>query len=121
MTAPIPRRRRPRLSFLERKWLLTGRPGAIPFLEGGEWARRLWKEYGAIVTERFLARPNHLFRRPLNWWRMERGHDPRPSGMSQFDYLSQRPHLLIEPERRHLARQAHRLDRLRREFDDRSL
>src|SRR5262249_10594796 len=97
MTAPIPRRRRPRLSSLERKWLLTGRPGAIPFLEGGEWARRLWKEYGAIVTERFLARPNHLFRRPLNWWRMERGHDPRPSGMSQFDYLSQRPHLLIEP------------------------
>jgi hypothetical protein len=120
MTTPIPRRRRPKLTFTERRWLLSGKPGAIPFLEGGEWARRLWRDYGAIVTERFLARPHHLFKRPLNWWRMERGHDPRPSAMSEFDYLSQHPHLLIEAERRHLARQAQRLDQLCRELDDRA-
>jgi hypothetical protein len=116
MTTPIPRRRRPRLSFLERRWLLSGQPGCIPFLEGGAWARQLWR---AIITERFLAR-NPLFRRPLNWWRMERGHDPRPPGMSEFDYLSQRPNLLIAAERRLIVRQTHYLDQLRRELDDRA-
>jgi hypothetical protein len=40
MTAPLPRRRRPRLSFLERRWLLSGKPGALPYLEGGKWAQR---------------------------------------------------------------------------------
>ena len=120
MTTPIPRRRRPRLSFTERRWLLSGRPWALPYLEGGRWAQRLWREYGPIVVERFLAQPGHLFKRPVNWWRMERGHDPRPYRMSQFDYLSTRPNLLTAAERRRLGRQEHYLDRLRRELDDRA-
>jgi hypothetical protein len=44
MTTPIPRRRRPRLTFVERRWLLSGQPGCIPYLENGQWALRLWKD-----------------------------------------------------------------------------
>jgi hypothetical protein len=121
MTAPIARRRRPRLSFLERRWLLSGKPGCVPFLENGEWARSLWKEYGELITERFLAKPGREFRRPASWWRMERAHDPRRSGESEFDYLTSRPQLLTEAERRRLRAQRQRLDHLQRALDDRSL
>jgi hypothetical protein len=51
---------------------------------------------------------------------MERGHDRRPSGMSEFDYLSVRPNLLTAAERRVLTRQTHYLDQLRRALDDRA-
>lgn len=65
MTAPIPRRRRPRFSFLERKWLLTGRPGAIPYLQNGKWAQSLWREFGEIITERHIARYGLFHRRTI--------------------------------------------------------
>jgi hypothetical protein len=118
MTAPLPRRRRPRLSFTERRWLLSGRPGALPYLEGGKWARSLWAEYGEQITQRHIKRYG-LFKRPNNWWR-ERSHDPRPPDQSAFDYLAARPDLLTEAERRRLLAQRHRLDLLQRELDDRS-
>jgi hypothetical protein len=118
MTAPIARRRRPRLSFLERRWLLSGNPGAIPYLQGGEWARSLWNEFGDIITERFLAQPGREFKRPVNWWRYLR--DPRRAGESSFDYLTRHPELLTEAERRRLLAQRQRLDYLQRELNDRS-
>jgi hypothetical protein len=113
MTAPLPRRRHTKLSFLERRWLLSGKPGALPYLEGGKWAQRLWREFGEIITARFLAQPHRLFRRPINWWRIARAHDPRRDGESDFDYLVRHPELLTEAERQRLRAQAQRLDRLR--------
>jgi hypothetical protein len=67
MTAPLPRRRRPRLSFLERRWLLSGRPYALPFLDGGKWAQQLWKEHGEMITARHIAKWPGT--RPANWYR----------------------------------------------------
>jgi hypothetical protein len=82
----------------------------VPFLDGGRWARKLWKEYGDIVTERHTRR--YLFSRPLGWWKIERGHDPRQPGESEFDYLCQRPRLLTQREKQRLRAQSQRLDRL---------
>jgi hypothetical protein len=107
MTAPIPRRRRPRLSFLERKWLLTGRPGAIPYLQNGKWAQSLWREFGEIITERHIARYG-LFHRPNNWWRFD-APDPRRAGESAYDYLVRHPKLLTAREKQRLGAQARQL------------
>ena len=108
MTAPIPRRRRPRLSFLERKWLLTGRPGAIPFLEGGEWARSLWREYGDGIVARHIAK--HPGTRPANWWRYDAPERRDSSTETQLAYL-RRLDLLTDEER---ERVPHVRPRLRR-------
>jgi hypothetical protein len=98
MTAPIPRRRRPRLSFLERRWLLSGKPGAIPYLEGGEWARSLWSEYGEAVTLRHIAK--HPGTRPANWWRYD-APEPRDSlAETQLAYLQRLDLLSAEEEAR---------------------
>jgi hypothetical protein len=110
MTAPLPRRKHPRLTFLERRWLISGKPYAVPFLDGGKWAKRLWKEFGSVVTERYTRR--FLFSRPHGWWRYDRGHDPRQPGESEFDYLIRHPRLLTTREKQRLRAQSQRLDRL---------
>jgi hypothetical protein len=108
MTAPIPRRRRPRLSFTERRWLLSGRPGAIVFLEAGKWAQRLWKEYGAEITQRHIRKWPGT--RPANWWTYDAPTRRDSSTESQLAYL-QRLDLLTDEERKRVP---HVRPRLRR-------
>src|SRR5262245_44588070 len=110
MTTPIPRRRRPRLTFTERRWLLSGKPGAIPFLQNGEWARRLWNDHGAEITQRHIAK--HPGTRPANWWRYDAPERRDSSTETQLAYL-RRLDLLTAEERERVAYVRPRLARPR--------
>src|SRR5262245_11750226 len=98
MTKARPRRSRTKLTFTERKWLLVGRPYAIPFLEGGEWARSLWSEYGEAVTLRHIAK--HRGTRPANWWRYDAPEPRDSSAETQLAYLQRLDLLSAEEEAR---------------------
>jgi hypothetical protein len=98
MTKARPRRSRTKLTFTERKWLLVGRPYAIPFLEGGEWAARLWSEYGEAVTLRHIAK--HPGTRPANWWRYDAPEPRDSSAETQLAYLQRLDLLSAEEEAR---------------------
>ena len=101
MTKPLPRRQRAKPSFTERRLLLSGKPYALPYLARGQWAARLWREFGPDIVERYASR--RLFSRPIHFWLRDRAHDPRRPGESEFDYLTRHPELLTESERRRLA------------------
>ena len=87
------------LPFRIRRWLLSGRPGALYFLER-ERVTALWDEYGEYITARHIDR--HPGSRPPNWWRFNR---PAPliSGEPQLDYL-ERNKLLTPAEKRYVRR-----------------
>jgi hypothetical protein len=98
MTKARPRRSRTKLTFTERKWLLVGRPYAIPFLAGGEWAARLWSEYREAVTLRHIAK--HPGTRPANWWRYDAPEPRDSSAETQLAYLQRLDLLSAEEEAR---------------------
>jgi hypothetical protein len=89
------------LPFGLRRWLLSGCPGALYFLER-ERVRALWDEYGEYITARHIAR--YPGSRPPNWWRFDR---PAPliAGEPQLDYL-ERNGLLTSQERKYARRRA---------------
>jgi hypothetical protein len=95
-TSKLPRRKRirPPLSFRYRKWLLTGRPGALVFLEAAA-VERLWREYSDVIISRHIAR--FPCSRPVNWWRYNAPELRRP-GESQYEFLKR--HGLLLPEER---------------------
>jgi hypothetical protein len=68
LTKPRPHLGRLVPSFQERRWLLSGKPGALWFLER-ERVTALWALYGPVIVERHirLGRPG----RPINWWRFD--------------------------------------------------
>jgi hypothetical protein len=108
MTRPMSRRRRTIPTFTEKRWLVSGRPYAIPFLEGGAWAQRLWREFGAMITERHIGK--HPGTRPANWWRYDAPTRRDSSTETQLAYL-RRLDLLTAEERQRVA---HVRPRLRR-------
>jgi hypothetical protein len=98
MTKPRPYRARTSvLPILYRRWLLSGRPGYLPFLEG-ERVKQLWHDFGDVVTERHVRR--RPFTRPANWWRYSSPEWRDPSRETQREFLLRHPGLLTEAERR---------------------
>jgi hypothetical protein len=98
MPKPIPRRaKRPIVSlhFRHRRYLLTGRPGALHFLER-EHVENLWAEYGAAITERHARKwPGS---RPAPYWRYQRLPEKWDNCKeSQYSFLH-RHHLLLPGE-----------------------
>ena len=91
--------RRASLPFRLRRWLLSGRPGALYFLERAR-VTALWDEYGEYITARHIAR--YPGSRPFNWWRFDR---PAPliAGELQLDYL-ERNRALTSAEKRNAPR-----------------
>jgi hypothetical protein len=91
------------LSFRYRRWLLTGRPGALWYLER-ERVTALWREYGDLIIARHVAR--WPFSRPPNWWRLDAPEWLR-EGETQREYL-ERHKLLMPSEKRRGMRKASR-------------
>jgi hypothetical protein len=92
VTTPVlPRRQRTSLSFCERRWLLSGRPGALYFLERAH-VEKLWHKYADAIMARHIAR--YPGTRPANWWRFN-AREPRRIGESQYEYLKR--HGLLQP------------------------
>src|SRR5262249_31755939 len=110
MTNARPRRSRTKLSFVEKRWLLSGRPFCVPFLEGGQWAQRLWKEFGAEITQRHIHKWPGT--RPANWWRYDAPTRRDSSTETQLAYL-RRLNLLTAEERQRVAHVRPRLARPR--------
>jgi hypothetical protein len=110
MTRPLARRKRTIPTFTEKRWLVSGRPYAIPFLQGGEWAQRLWKDYGEAITARHIAK--HPGTRPANWWRYDAPERRDSSSETQLAYL-RRLNLLTAEERERVAHVRPRLARPR--------
>src|SRR5262249_53035994 len=100
MTRPMSRRRRTIPTFTEKRWLVSGRPYCIPFLQGGEWAQRLWKEFGEAITARHITK--HPGTRPWGWWKYDAPQRPDSSRETQLAYL-RLFNLLTEDERERLA------------------
>jgi hypothetical protein len=96
MTTPVlPRRQRASLSFREKRWLLSGRPGALWFLQRRR-VETLWREYGDLIVARHVAR--WPFSRPPNWWHLDAPEWLR-EGETQREYL-ERHRLLLPSEKR---------------------
>jgi len=95
MTRPLARKRRTIPTFTEKRWLVSGRPYCIPFLEGGTWARRLWKEFGPEIIARHIAK--HPGTRPANWWKYDAPERRDSAAETQLQFL-RRLNLLIEEE-----------------------
>ena len=93
------RRRLALIPFQYRRWLLSGKPGALTFIEPQRVAA-LWDQYGAAVVERHVAR--HPFSRPPNWWRYSAPQCRLPRE-TEFQYL-ERLGLLSPSERSTRAR-----------------
>jgi hypothetical protein len=110
MTRPLARRRRTIPTFTERRWLLSGRPYALPYLEGGKWAQRLWKEFGSMITERHIAK--HPGTRPWGWWKYDAPERRDSSRETQLAYL-RRLDLLTDEERERVSHVRPRLARAR--------
>ena len=108
MTRPLARKRRTIPTFTEKRWLLSGKPFALPFLESGRWAQRLWREFGKMITERHIAK--HPGSRPWGWWKYDAPQPRNSSAESQLQYL-RRHSLLTEEEK---ERVPHVRPRLRR-------
>ena len=100
MTRPRPHRGRLMPSFRERRWLLSGKPGALLYLRERERCIALWDEFGDLIVARHVQR--HPFSRPVNWWRFD-APGSRCEGESQRAYLERRG-LLLPSERKRLAR-----------------
>ena len=98
MPKPIPRRaKRPIVSlhFRYRRFLLTGKPGAMHFLER-EYVERLWDEYGESIVERHARKWPGT--RPPPYWRYARLPERWDSSAeSQYAFLH-RHHLLLPGE-----------------------
>jgi hypothetical protein len=82
-------------SFQERRWLLSGKPGALLFLERRR-VEMLWAQYGDVIVARHIA--NCPGTRPVNWWRFS-ATAPRRPGETQRQYL-ERHGLLLPSEKR---------------------
>src|SRR5262249_344396 len=108
MTRPLARKRRTIPTFTEKRWLLSGRPFALPFLQNGEWAHRLWKEFGAAITARHIAK--HPGSRPWGWWRYDAPERRDTSTETQLQFL-RRLNLLTAEERERVAHVRPRLTR----------
>jgi hypothetical protein len=119
MTQKRPYRKRLALvPFIYKRWLVSGKPGALIYLHpDAKRCRAMWTTFGPEVVERCARR--RPFHRPANWWRFDAPRDRR-AGESAFDYLARHPELLFAWEKRRLAQQAQRLDQLCRELDDRA-
>jgi hypothetical protein len=89
------------IPFRYRRWLLSGRPGALVFIER-ERVAALWEDYGDCITARHIAL--YPGSRPRNWWRYSK---PAPCipGEAQRDYL-ERNRLLTPAEKRHAPRRS---------------
>jgi hypothetical protein len=101
VTTPVIKKhaRRAKLSFRDRKWLLTGQPGALVYLSRDrDYVAALWAEYGEYITARHLKIwPGS---RPINWWRYD-CHEALRDDESRLQFLD-RMNLLTPPERRRL-------------------
>jgi len=103
VTTPVlPRRQRASLSFREKRWLLSGRPGALIFLAPAR-VQALWAEFGDQITARHAA--SHPFTRPPNCWRFS-APEPRREGETQREYLER--HRLLLPSEKRRGRARHR-------------
>jgi len=109
MPKPIPKRsKRPIVSlhFRYRRFLLTGKPGALHFLER-EHVENLWTEYGDQIVQRHASKWPGT--RPPPYWRYQRLPERWDSSKeSQYSFLH-RHHLLLPGENqrcRQLRRQS---------------
>lgn len=100
MTTPRPHLGRLTPSFRERRWLLSGRPGALYYLDRAR-VEALWRELGDTIVARHIARYPRT--RPVNWWRFD-APEPRRSGETQYQYLAR--HGLLAPSERRSQRSA---------------
>lgn len=99
MTAPRPRRARLDLGFRWKRWLVSGRPRALDYLER-ESCIALWDELGEVVTARHIAR--WPLSRPVVWWRYSAPRARRP-GETERQFLSGYPDILTPGERRRVC------------------
>jgi hypothetical protein len=90
------------LSFRYRRWLLSGRPAALWYLEPDR-VTALWREYGDLIVARHVAR--WPFSRPPNWWRIDAPEWLR-EGETQREYLER--HKLLLPSEKRRGRARHR-------------
>jgi hypothetical protein len=85
MTKRPLRRRLALIPFQYRRWLISGKPGALIYLEPLR-VEALWDQYGEAVTERHVAK--YPYSRPANWWRYSAPLERRdPSQETQEQYL----------------------------------
>jgi hypothetical protein len=82
--------------------LLSGKPGALLFLER-ERVTALWHAYDSIIVRRHVR--YWPFSRPVNWWRFN-APEWRRDGETQRAYLERHPELLLPAERAQLRRMA---------------
>src|SRR5262245_586134 len=95
------RRRLSLIPFMYKRWLLSGRPGALIFLEP-QRVEALWDSYGDAVVERHVAK--YPFSRPANWWRYSAPERRHPSQETEYDYLVRHEELLYPSELARLKR-----------------
>jgi hypothetical protein len=86
VTKPRPHLGRLTPSFRERRWLLSGRPGALYYLDRAR-VEQLWREHGDTIVARHAGRNPGT--RPVNWWRFD-APEPRRPGETQYDFLKRR-------------------------------
>jgi hypothetical protein len=77
------RRRLALIPFQYRRWLISGKPGALIYLEPLR-VEALWDQYGDAVTERHVAK--YPYSRPPNWWRYSAPKRRSPQE-TEFQYL----------------------------------
>jgi hypothetical protein len=101
MTQKRPLRRRfIAIPFMYKRWLWSGKPGALVFLEPKR-VEALWDQYGEEITERFARR--YRFARPPNWWRYHKLPERKDPAETQSAYLRRHPELLFTFELDRLA------------------
>jgi hypothetical protein len=105
MTQPRPLRRRLALvPFMYKRWLLSGKPGALIYLEPKR-VQALWDAFGAIITARHLRRwPGS---RPANWHRFSAPERWDSAAETQFQFLQRLD--LLQPQEKARVRHQPRL------------
>jgi hypothetical protein len=95
MTKRRPLRRRFALiPFMYKRWLLSGRPGALIYLEPLR-VEALWREHSEAIIERHVAK--HPFSRPANFWQYDAPEWRDPMQETERQYL-ERFNLLLPSE-----------------------
>ena len=89
------RRRLALVPFQYRRWLISGQPGALIYLEPLR-VQALWDTYGEAIVERHVAK--HPFSRPANFWRYDAPECRHPMQETERQYL-ERLNLLLPSER----------------------
>jgi hypothetical protein len=101
MTKRRPLRRRfATIPFIYKRWLLSGRPGALPYLEPAR-VEALWREHGDTIVQRHVAK--RPFSRPANWWKYDAPERHDPTQETEYQYL-ERHGLLFPSEQPRIKR-----------------